>query len=184
MSLHQIRSTRGFTLIELVCVIAVVGVLATLAVPSYQKVVRKTESVACLSNLRQIGIAVQAAVNDNNGRYPVIETDPTDPVYVNPLNEGDELPKSLYETLQPYGVDEKTMKCPADLRANNRFLEKGSSYEWRPLVDDEPAINAEVIGRWGTRVIRPSRFRLVIDVDPVHSGRQNRLYADGSVRGF
>ena len=177
--MNRFRSRRAFTLVELACVIVVVGILATLTVPSYRKIVAKTESVACLSNLRQIGLAVQACVNDNQGRYPLIETDPTDPVY--PVEEG---AKSMSEVLEPYGVTPKVLQCPADLRHNNRFAEKGSSYEWRPLIDEEPAVNPEVFGRWGTRVIRPSRFRLVIDVDPVHSGRQNRLYADGSVRGY
>jgi prepilin-type N-terminal cleavage/methylation domain-containing protein/prepilin-type processing-associated H-X9-DG protein len=178
-SLRSLRSRRAFTLVELACVVVIVGILATLTVPTFRKIIAKTESVACLSNLRQIGIAVQAAVNDNNGRYPLIETDPTDPVY--PPEAG---AKSLLQTLEPYGINAKVMQCPADLRHNNRYAEKGSSYEWRPLIDDEPAVNPEVFGRWGTRVIRPSRFRLVIDVDPVHNGRQNRLYADGSVRGY
>jgi len=176
---HPRSNQRAFTLVELACVIAIVGVLATLAVPSYQKVARKAESTACLSNLRQVGIAVQACVSDNQGRYPLIETDPTDPVY--PAEEG---ARSLYDTLEPYGITQRTLQCPADLRNNNRFAEKGSSYEWRPFIDDEPSVNPEIFGRWGTRVVRPSRFRLVIDVDPVHSGRQNRLYADGSVRGY
>lgn len=173
------RPRTGFTLVELACVLALAALLISLSVPAFQKIIQRAESTACLSNLRQIGIAVQACINDNNGHYPLIETDPTDPVY--PPEAG---ARSMRETLEPYGITPAVLQCPADRRYNNRFQEKGSSYEWRPLIDDEPLVNPEIFGRWGTRVVRPSRFRLVIDIDPVHSGRQNRLYADGSVRGF
>lgn len=176
---RRVALRRGFTLIELVCVLAIIGVLATLSLPAYRKVMAKVDSTVCLSNLRQIGVAVQSAVSDNNGKYPVIETDPTDPVY--PAEMG---AVSMVQALEPYGITGKVLQCPADLRANNRYKEKGSSYEWRPMIDDEPVASPELFLPWGTRIVKPSRFRLVIDVDPVHQGRQNRLYADGSVRGY
>lgn len=173
------RLRRGFTMIELLCVIVIMAVLLGLTAPSYQKIMRKADSTQCASSLRQIGIAVNLATIDNDGKYPVIETDPTDPVY--PVEEG---AKSLADALAPYGIDAKTLQCRSDLRVNNRFLEKGSSYEWRPMLDDEPLTNPEIYTRFGVRVIRPSYFRLVIDIDPVHSGRQNRLYADGHVKSY
>ncbi|MDX6766707.1 MAG: type II secretion system protein [Candidatus Methylacidiphilales bacterium] len=173
------RPQSGFTLIELLCLLVILAVLLTLSAPSFQKVLDKADSAACASNLRQIGIAVNLAVADNNGKYPTIETDPTDPVY--PAEAG---AKSLQEVLAPYGIETRTLQCRADLRFNNRFKEKGSSYEWRPLIDDEPVAAPEVFSPWGTRIVKPSKFRLVIDVDPVHRGKQNRLYADGHVLSY
>lgn len=169
----------GFTLVELMCVLIIVGVLLALAAPGYRKILSKADSAQCASNLRQIGIAVNLAAGDNNGKYPVIETDPTDPVYA-----PEEGALSLKDALEPYGITDQVLQCRADLRANNRFAEKGSSYEWRPLLDDEPLTNPEIYTRRGVRVIKPSKFRLVFDIDPLHNGRQNRLYADGHVRSY
>jgi prepilin-type N-terminal cleavage/methylation domain-containing protein len=61
---------RAFTLVELLVVIAIIGVLAALLLPaltSAQKVARKA---ACLSNLRQIGIAVHSYAQDSQSRIP------------------------------------------------------------------------------------------------------------------
>jgi len=170
----------GFTLIELLCVLVVIAVLLGLTAPAYQKVLRKADSTKCASNLRQIGIAVNLATIDNDGKYPIIETDPTYMVYSPDLQV-----KSLLDALSPYGVDANVVQCPADLRNNNRYAEKGASYEWRPMLDDELVTAPKIITRSGDiRTVRPTYFRLVFDVDPVHGGRQNRLYADGHVKSY
>ena len=177
------KSQRGLTLIELLCVLVIVAVLVSLTAPSYQKILRKTDSVKCASNLRQLGIAVNLAANDNDGEFPHIETSPTDPIYPADF-QTDNPPKSLLETLEPYGINADMLKCPADLRVKNRFKELGSSYEWRPLIDGESTLSPQLLTRRGIRSIRPSKFRLLFDVDPIHNGRQNRLYADGHVRSY
>lgn len=60
----------AFTLLELLVVIAIVGILATLLLPSLQRARVRAKSLACLSQLRQIGIASIAFASDHNDRLP------------------------------------------------------------------------------------------------------------------
>ena len=59
--------SRGFTLIELLIVIAVVAILATIAYPTYIGIEERAKVTKDMNNLRQIGIATQLYMNDNDG---------------------------------------------------------------------------------------------------------------------
>jgi prepilin-type N-terminal cleavage/methylation domain-containing protein len=58
--------TRGFTLIELLVVIATIAILASIAVPVFSHVQERARVTKDLNNLRQIGIATQAFLNDHD----------------------------------------------------------------------------------------------------------------------
>jgi prepilin-type N-terminal cleavage/methylation domain-containing protein/prepilin-type processing-associated H-X9-DG protein len=71
MSFHTPRAPRrGFTLIELLVVIAIIAILAALLFPTFMSAREKARQSDCLSNARQIGIAVGMYVQDNEGAYP------------------------------------------------------------------------------------------------------------------
>src|ERR1041385_8371804 len=69
---RNMSSRRGFTLIELLVVIAVIALLAALLFPVFAAAREKARATSCLSNMKQIGTALQAYLSDSDETYPMI----------------------------------------------------------------------------------------------------------------
>jgi len=64
------RGVRSFTLVELLVVVAILGLLAGLGIPAINGSMVKARSSECVNNLRQIGTAMNLFASENNGNLP------------------------------------------------------------------------------------------------------------------
>ncbi|MFA6960820.1 MAG: prepilin-type N-terminal cleavage/methylation domain-containing protein [Opitutaceae bacterium] len=65
------RKKRAFTLVELLAVLAVIGILAAILIPVVGRVRSSARSTQCVSNLRQIGVALRLFAADHKNHLPV-----------------------------------------------------------------------------------------------------------------
>ena len=101
------RRIKAFTLIELLIVIAIIAILAAILFPVFANARDKARSVACISNQKQLGIALMQYVQDNDETYPC----GTVPFYGQPG-------KGWAGELYPYFKSAGIMVCPSDPNGN------------------------------------------------------------------
>jgi prepilin-type N-terminal cleavage/methylation domain-containing protein len=123
---HGQRSRQGFTLIELLVVIAIIAILASILFPVFARARENARATNCLSNTKQLGLAVVQYTQDYDERMV--------PYYNGTGNE-------WFGFIQPYVNNNQVFFCPDDYKlpsqpvgyAHNPLLPVGPnniSYGW------------------------------------------------------
>jgi prepilin-type N-terminal cleavage/methylation domain-containing protein len=178
---------RAFTLIELLVVIGIIAVLAGLLLPVLGRAKESGRATACLGNLRQIGVAIQLYLQENNNRLPFIN---------------DQFPGVTNAYAGPDSVlsnqlgNVKVLLCPSDkwkgsspppnaTKPATYFAQTGSSYAWNNLLNGQDADHPRALGMRFT----PDQIPLMFDKEGFHAARgpkkaANYLYGDSHIKNL
>ena len=127
----------GFTLVEMIVTIGIIGLLLGLTFPALRTFQREGQNVQCLSNLKQLGGILQTYMNQSGGLPPMVDFIPA------ATNNGPVggLPQALRGFIDK---DDKCWCCPSDTDAQGS-LSTGTSYFYMPgLLRYSPNVQIQV----------------------------------------
>lgn len=177
----------AFTLIELLVVLAILCLLAALLLPSLSRAREAGRATACLSNLHQLGLALQLYVQENHNRLPYMSD-----IYPGTTNT---YPGPQQVLAAQVGTT-NLWRCPSDrwpagqsrpfpLAEPTFFAQTGSSYAWNDLINGEDADHLVPFNL----NFDPHQMPLLFDKEKFHLPRgedkaKNFLYADGHIKNL
>ena len=166
---------RAFTLVELLIVIAILAILASLLLPALGRSKDAAQRIKCVSNLRQLGLATQMYWDDNSGacfRYGGVVTNGGQLYWfgwIGPGAEGtrpfDATPGVLYSYLQGRGIE----LCPSLNYALGQFKLKASGAAYGYGYNIHLSVPATQPPVKVSRITRPTDLALLADAAQVNT---------------
>ena len=177
----------GFTLVEMVVVMCIISTLMAILLPALKMARAQSRSAVCVSNLRQVGFAMENYKADHGDRIPRQLSDGSERLLA--LRSGAGLLPSAWAAPEPgsledgasflhYCRDPRVLICPSrrsvgtlSYGINGRVLERVQRFRDIPQASETPLV-------FDTTVAYALNFS---DLEPRHLGDVNILYADSHV---
>lgn len=159
-------NSKGFTILEILIAVAIIGLLTIIAIPTLSMMTARGQSTQCLSNLRQIGVALNLYLGDHDMEMPSLLAGRRS------LNEEGPV---MDQVLAAYLDDLSVFQCPADRSLGQA---SGTSYYWNVALNGQRAGSLNFL----ELVDKSSRIPVLSDKEGWHRYRDNKvnfLYADG-----
>lgn len=165
----------AFTLIELLVVIAIIATLAALLLPALSRAKESGRATACLSNLHQMGVALQIYVEENQNHMPYMYDFNVSQIPTNP--------PSVDVVLSNHLGNVKVLRCPSDDK--QVYEQTHSSYFWSSYLNGQDADHLNALGI----TANPHQIPIFCDKENFHAARgpgkeKNYLFADGHIKNL
>lgn len=186
----SIRPSSGFSLIELLVVISIIALLLGILMPTMSLAIAAARKTVCMSNLRQVGIALEIAREQNGGAYPAARYMPS-PIASSFVNY-----KGLDEVLSPFmtSADNEIYRCPGD--PDIIFPVAGMSYDYNSRLIGRTPEESGLVRRLGFSLGEvpvsgdfDGPFLVILEdgstiQNEIFHRKRNILFADGHVGDF
>ena len=130
------KTSRGFTILELLISVSIMAVLAAMVLALSDTIRRKAEQAACVGNMRSL-FAALSAYNTDNGHFPQAPNSSDEQVFWD----------FWFETFEEeYDIPKKTWICPTYRRLNPGVEEENMKGTYVPTRFSKSSALAAIVG--------------------------------------